>query len=300
MIQVPVMRARWVRASVALWLLGAVVGGAEESPILLGLAADEPLKEVRVATGAREAKFQFQLTNHAAEAVTVTQIITSCGCTTGKLPEDPWVLESGERGAFDVTMSLIGRTGTVTKSVFVRHSQGILKLQVRSVIPEIGGSARAQMTERRRNQLLALRDRTAIFRGSCAACHSKPLEEKHGEELYHLACGICHDSENRATMVPDLRALEKPMDRNYWEQWIRQGRVGSLMAGFDPKHGGPLEEAQLVSLIKLLTETGIPPREVVDEPEVSEENGGSREVRGTDAGTPLIQGIDPFEFSDPQ
>lgn len=288
--------------SVVVALLGWCANGfgvAQEVSAPAGLTADEALKEVQVVAGAREAQFQFELFNHASEAITVSQIITSCGCTTGKLPENPWTLEPGERGVFDVTMSLIGRTGTVTKSVFVRHSQGILKLQVRSQIPEGVASARAQMTERRRNQLLALRDRTAIFRGQCATCHSKPLEDKHGVELYHLACGICHDSENRASMVPDLRRLKKPTDQAYWETWIRKGRVGSLMAGFDRKHGGPLEEAQLVSLIALLSETGVPPLEQADEPtgrRAVEERPILQEAGDVSAGASLIEGIDPFSF----
>ncbi len=82
---------------------------------------------------------------------------------------------------------------------------------------------------RAKNQGLAKADRQAVFKGECAKCHAEPTKGKIGRELYAVACGICHEAEHRASMVPDLKALNKPTSRDYWLQWIAHGKADTLM-----------------------------------------------------------------------
>jgi len=92
---------------------------------------------------------------------------------------------------------------------------------------------------RTRNQQAAALDRQAVFKGSCAACHAEPTVGKLGEELYRTGCAICHDAENRAAMVPDLRALKHQTGADGWRQWIADSRPGSMMPAFAKAHDGP-------------------------------------------------------------
>ena len=54
-------------------------------------------------------------------------------------------------------------------------------------------------------------------------------------------------------MVPDLHALHKPQDREYWRQWIRQGKDKTLMPAWATEEGGPLSTEQIESLLTYLT-----------------------------------------------
>jgi mono/diheme cytochrome c family protein len=115
--------------------------------------------------------------------------------------------------------------------------------------------------QRKANAEKAMRDRQSIFhRGAtaddnCASCHIDKGLGKSGPELYAADCGICHDSPNRASGVPDLKALTavKDTDFDYWKEWISDGgRVGSMMPAFSTTHGGPMGEAEINSLAAYL------------------------------------------------
>ena len=98
-----------------------------------------------------------------------------------------------------------------------------------------------------------------MARGECAKCHSEPTKDKTGKALFTTACGICHEAEHRASMVPDLRALKKPTTRDYWLQWIAHGKADTLMPAFGQKAGGPLTEGQIESLVEFLAAAGTQP-----------------------------------------
>jgi mono/diheme cytochrome c family protein len=70
-----------------------------------------------------------------------------------------------------------------------------------------------------------------------------------GAELFAAACAICHASDRRAAMVPDLEVARGPRDRAFWQKWITEGKEGTLMPAFAAQHGGPLSEEQMASLV---------------------------------------------------
>ncbi|MBL9136914.1 MAG: DUF1573 domain-containing protein [Verrucomicrobiales bacterium] len=229
-------------------------GGAAEFPD--ALLFDGTSKEENVTAGATNAVFTFAFTNGAPGQVVIESVRTSCGCTVAKVPTLPWVIPPGGDGEFSVTLDLRGKRGTVTKSVFVNTSMGTKPLTVRAILPDNGsGGAGGGMDDRLRNMQIALADRSAIFRGDCANCHATPASSKHGPALYLAACAICHDSHNRASMVPDLKNLPHPTDRDHWIRWINFGRHGSLMPAFAKAEGGILSDAQIDSLADYLTRT---------------------------------------------
>ncbi|MFN0068669.1 MAG: DUF1573 domain-containing protein [Limisphaerales bacterium] len=232
--------------------------GRAQSPGQSGaLLFDATLKEQTVGTGVTNVLYAFAFTNTLPGEVVIHAIRTSCGCTVPRSPAMPWVVAPGGDGQFEVMLDLRGKYGVITKSVFVESSAGRQPLTIRAHAPMPSGMGTPGMThdeERERNLRIAMADRKAIFRGDCANCHSAPAAGKTGLALYNAACGICHDSHNRASMVPDLKNLPHPTDRDHWIKWITFGRHGSLMAPFAASEGGPLTDEQIDSLAAYLTQ----------------------------------------------
>ena len=204
--------------------------------------------------GEVEAKFSFGLTNVSKDIVTISGVHTSCGCTVAQLPSQPWVLKPGDHGEIGVTVDLRGKSGNLTKTATVTSSAGSIPLMVQISIPRLDPK-QMTMTEndRTRNLQVAAVDRQAVFRGECVTCHVVPTIGRVGKDLYVAACGVCHEGEHRASMVPNLRALNKPTDATYWNQWVNEGRVGSLMPAFASKNGGILSPNQVKTLVAYLS-----------------------------------------------
>lgn len=208
------------------------------------LVWDAMEKTLPVQPGEGLVGFEFQVTNKSERPVSITEIRPSCGCTVAEMPATPWVIVPGAKGAFRGTIDIRGKHGTVSKSLYVVSSAGEQELGIVVNVPE------SPETERREvNQALAFRDRQAVFKGDCARCHVAPAQGKMGAELFTAACGICHLAEHRASMVPDLAVAKEPRDAAYWRKWIGEGKDGSLMPGFAQRHGGPLNDEQIASLV---------------------------------------------------
>ena len=54
-------------------------------------------------------------------------------------------------------------------------------------------------------------------------------------------------------MVPDLHKLKSEIDGDYWRNWVTNGKPGTLMPGFAATEGGPLDDADIKSLVEYLT-----------------------------------------------
>lgn len=218
--------------------------------VLTNLTFDAEVKELKLEQNELDASFTFSLTNVSAANVTIQSVRTSCGCTVAQVPNLPWTVAPGADGTFGIHMDLRGKRGPVTKSVFIMTDQGNKTLYVRSVIPEPPAMTDDQ---RQRNMIIAKADRQAVFKGDCASCHATPTFGKTGSALYESACGICHEGGHRNEMVPDLNIARQVRDYEYWRLWIANGKEGTLMPGFAGEHGGPLTDAQIMSLAHFLT-----------------------------------------------
>lgn len=220
------------------------------------LAWNYLLQAVDAAADQAEAHFSFSFTNTSPDKVAIISVHPSCGCTTAQLPSLPWLVAAGTSGQIGLTVNLAGKSGTLFKTVNVVTDKGNLSLSLRiSILPPVVPT----MTDDDRARALAAAkiDRQAVFRGDCAICHVKPGVGKYGQALYNVACGICHDGEHRATMVPDLHAIKTPTNEDFWRTWITHGKPGSLMPAFATAEGGPLNDVQISSLAVYLN-TAIP------------------------------------------
>ena len=224
-----------------------VVPPAEEK----GLEVDATLKEHTAKLGEDTCVFTFAVRNVSKADLVINQVRTSCGCTVATLPSQPWRLKPGEGGDIVLTVDLRGKSGTMIKTATIDLPASSKLLTFRVTIP--AGSPGMEGDLRARNQQLAAANRQAVFQGDCAKCHVTPTIGQMGVGLYVTACSICHDAEHRATMVPDLHALQRPTsDKAYWRTVVTEGKPGTLMPAFSQAHGGPLSSAQIESLVEYL------------------------------------------------
>jgi mono/diheme cytochrome c family protein len=216
------------------------------------------MKEYTTKPGEVQGAYTFYFTNVSAQPIAILNAVASCGCTVPKLPALPWKIEPGAGGEIPVVMNVAGKTGSIFKTVTVNTDQGRKMLTVKISITPPGTAVLQAMSgpmDRSKNQELAKSDRTAIFKGDCASCHVEKGRGKLGKDLYDASCGICHDAEHRAEMVPDLRNLKHDTNADYWKTWISLGKPGTLMPGFAHSEGGPLTQMEIHSLVQYLVAT---------------------------------------------
>lgn len=200
-------------------------------------------------------KFTFHFLNKTKKEILIKRAFTSCGCTVAKLPATPWVIKPGEKGSIPITMDVRGKNGVIEKQTTIITDLGdvILTTKVAIGAVKISNKPRKRSkAERAENLKLAAQNRQAIFQNNCVECHVEPTKGKRGRQLYATACGICHDATNRASFVTELRAISKGKNQAYWEEWIKDSKPGTLMPAFAKKHGGPLDDSQIRSLVAYL------------------------------------------------
>lgn len=211
------------------------------------LTWDALSKEHEARRGATNAIVSFHFTNRTSAEIAILAVNTSCHCTVPKIPRLPWTIKPGVSEGFDVEVDLAVKWGVLHKTISVETSAGTNLLSLTVTMPE--------PTPREKNQIEAFVNRQAVFaRADCASCHLQPGIGKKGAELYKAVCGICHEAEHRAEMVPDLAALKVETGPMYWQQSVRMGKPGTLMPAFEKRFGGPLTEDQILSLVAYLAE----------------------------------------------
>ena len=191
---------------------------------------------------------RFPFSNSGTDPISINEIKTSCGCVEPLAPELPWTIVPGVAQELEIKVNIRGKKGTFQQSleVFVDDTPTVLVIKV-----EIEDPVHRPMSaeERAGNLAKSQADRKAIFKGSCIECHVKPTHGKYGMTLFESACGICHESEQRAKEVPDLTEKIKSESEEFWREWITKGKVDGLMPGFAVSEGGPLSGSQISTLI---------------------------------------------------
>jgi mono/diheme cytochrome c family protein len=238
-------------------MTGVLPADAEISPAstpptnLNPLVWDALEKSADLPTMTNLAYFTFWVTNNSSAEATILSTETSCDCTVVEATKIlPWHLAPGDGGPLNVRLNTRGKFGLVTKTITVHSSHGAQMLTIHAKIPLT--PAPSNVSVRKQDMMAGQADRQAVFRGSCAVCHTLPAAGQIGEMLFVKACGICHTAEHRAEMVPDLAALKHDTDAGYWLNWITLGKAGSLMPAFAQSEGGILDTNQIASLVEYL------------------------------------------------
>lgn len=193
-----------------------------------------------------QAVIRFSLRNPDSQPLTITAVEPTCGCTVVETPSLPWELAARGTGEVRARVDLRGKQGTLHKSIRLGTSAGVVLLPVKLDVPS------APVDEARlNNQLVALADARAIFRGDCARCHAAPAVGRQGAELFRHACAICHEAHPRAGSVPALDRLSH-QTADSLRRVVAEGRPGSMMPPFAKEAGGILDPAQVDSLVAYL------------------------------------------------
>ena len=218
------------------------------------IVPDQSEKTASLKTGEESCTFTFRLTNVSAETAVITDVKPSCGCTIARLPSRPWMIPAGGSGELQLVVDVRGKSGMLVKTATVETRRGarVLPMRINLPAPKIEST---DAEARARNRMLASADRQAVFKGDCRRCHVAPAAGLAGGLLFHAACGVCHEAEHRASMVPDLAKLDHPTDRAFWKQIIVSGKPGTLMPAFAIDQGGPLSPLQVDSLAAYLVAT---------------------------------------------
>ncbi len=230
---------------------GQALAAATNEPLFW----ESPSQFFTAKPGDITARFTYKVVNVSTSEVVIDDVKPSCGCTTAELPSKPWHLAPHETNKMEVLVDLRGKEGKLLKTIAVKSATAPKELTILVDIPPEASTARmpADVANRLFGQQLGALDHQAVFKKDCVQCHLVPAFGKTGEDLYHAACGVCHEAKHRATMVPDLHGLKTPIDDAYWQNWVSHGKAGTLMPGFAATEGGPLDETQITSLVEYLT-----------------------------------------------
>ena len=201
--------------------------------------------------GINALSLEFHFRNSREEPVTILSITPSCGCTYVNTTNSlTWTIAPGSNSVISAQMNLAGRRGLLSKSIFVKTSHGMDILNPKVMVTT--ASSPMPQTDRLRNRELAKQDKQAVFRGHCATCHAKPTAGKFGRALFDSACGICHEAEHQASIVPNLRQIAVPDSATAWKRLISRGKPGTLMPAFTKEERGPLNDNQIDSLVDFM------------------------------------------------
>ncbi len=215
----------------------------------------------QVVPGEVGARFTFTAKNLTDSDAVILDVRPSCDCTTAEMPSRPWHIKAHETGKLEVIMDLRDKVfpttvpGALYRSldIFGDGFTNILNFTV-VVPPGLTNSFTSnQVTRLWWQQLTLVNHQAPLKNNQCINCHFLPAYGKSGEYLYHTACGICHESKDRSSLVPDLAKLNTPISTNYWRDWITAGKLGTLMPGFASTNGGPLDDEQVRGLVDYLT-----------------------------------------------
>lgn len=255
-------RISWPVAAGILLIAASFARAAVDPDVLMKVAFDNESKSYDAKITDTNAPFAFYLTNLWTNEITIDRVQTSCGCTVATLPANPWHIPAGGHGEVTASVNLHGKApGLLQKTItfFVSARGEFLGTRVVTVMVNVPKAPPPQaLTEAQRKAAMeqAKADPQLIFKDpKCAECHVQQGAHAWGAELYAADCGICHDSPNRASWVPDLHKLKVPTGFVYWREIITHGKPHTMMPAFAQTDGGPLSDDQIHTLAQYLNRT---------------------------------------------
>jgi hypothetical protein len=184
--------------------------------------------------------FSWAYHNDGTGPLTIIAMNPSCGCTASVA--DPKSVPPGGSGALKITYDPAGQAGSVRKTLTVvtndpQHPRTILTLlaTVASADDEVLPNGHPRFAGQ------------SLLMGACASCHAAPAQRKTGEALWDAVCAMCHGPTDER-----LGTFARTHDDAALTLAIAYGTTNPKMPGFSGLMGGPLDEAQVASLVKFL------------------------------------------------
>lgn len=250
MVQTPVMYGRVLSLAAAAVLLSLAAAPSAAPARGPAIRWDETTHDFGTIRADRKQTFSWGFRNVGTTPLKILNAFPSCGCTAA---EPGGAVAPGASGSMAVTFDPAGEEGDVRKTITVltnddAHPRTILTVRAKILPaeeePMPGGHPRFTGQ--------------SLLVGSCATCHAAPARGKSGEALYAAVCAMCHGPKALGGKAPSLRApayLAGHDDKSLG-QAIAYGTANPKMPGFSDLMGGPLDAAQVASLVKLLRTWG--------------------------------------------
>lgn len=245
-----------ILAAIAVLAVAALVGGARTTPGANGvpapsLAIDSTTHDFGELLSDAKVEYRWPIRNEGNAVLEIINVFPSCGCTASLIETKG--IPPGGSGSLLVTFDATGQHGDVRKSIAVvtndpERSRLLLTVLAKVLPPKNPRVSKGHPATTGQSYLV----------GDCATCHAAPAAGKRGEDLWNSVCAMCHGARGEGKLAPSLRNAEFLAGREDRElhEAIAYGTTNPRMPGFSKLMGGPLDEAQIGSLVRVVRAFG--------------------------------------------
>jgi len=215
---------------IALWLGMLLVPCAHAADAASTLVFEPQRLDLGSVLEGRVVHVELRIRNIGSDMAEIATLTASCGCT--RVEAESRLLMPGQFTRVQVTIDTTLKRGRTKKWIELSDGQGrkaraVLALHVRPN-PHLSGAK-------------------GLFDGRCRRCHFDPAQgERRGAALYQAVCAMCHGPRGEGRYAPRLVGHH---DRKWLRARVALGTGSRYMPGFSRKVGGPLDDAQLDSLV---------------------------------------------------
>jgi hypothetical protein len=230
---------RWGVAAGVAWLLAAHPLAAQP-----GIEFSQLRHDAGVVYDGAEVVHVFPFENVGDEPLHILSAEVSCGCTEAAVVGSD-VVAAGGSGAIRVATDTTGKRGRFTKEIDVITNdpgQRVTTLTFTGqVVKDVAAHRGHDLQE-------------VIFGERCGTCHAEPAAGLRGEDLYDAVCAFCHGEHGHGRGAMALKRLSylRGVDAGGLAIAIGDGRPADGMPGFHQHLGGPLDDAQIASLVEII------------------------------------------------
>jgi len=197
--------------------------------------------------------FKFVFHNDGDEPLRILETRASCACTATVAAAE--AVPPGGTGTIDVTFDPATQFGQVHKSVAVTSNDPVSRVVLLAMQAEVIPTGSRSVG----NGHPPISGQSLLI-GSCGKCHAQPAVGKTGADLWAAVCAVCHGESGeglpgRGPSLVERTWLSSHDDKAIFNG-IAFGTVSPKMPGFSQITGGPLDDAQVRSLVELLRSWG--------------------------------------------
>jgi mono/diheme cytochrome c family protein len=231
--------------SIAIASLLATSGAAAAEGSALEKAApairfDRATHDLGAIPSDRKQVFSWAYHNDGTAPLEIIAMNPSCGCTASVA--EPKQVTPGAAGVLQVTYDPSGQSGDVRKTLTVVTNDPLHPRTILTILAKVLPADEPALP----NGHPRYAGQSPLM-GSCATCHAAPAQGKNGAALWEAVCAMCHGGTGES-----LGAFVEAHDDPAVAQTIAYGTANPKMPGFSELMGGPLDAAQVASLVALL------------------------------------------------
>ncbi|MBI5101187.1 MAG: c-type cytochrome [Nitrospirae bacterium] len=145
-------------------------------------------------------------------------------------------LKPGETGKVSLSVDPAGKKGPISKTAQVVSNDPVRPVITLTVTMNVKDDLHM-------GQLNA----GQIFKEGCGSCHVEQGRGKKGFDLFRADCFMCHNAGRSSSITQMSRKPERELFKA-----IRDGVENSMMPGWALEKGGPLNDSEIESLVRII------------------------------------------------